>query len=61
MRHAGSGGWSGLCNTHFWVDHEAGVTGSIFCQLLPFWDHGADALYTKFERAIYASLEGIGS
>ena len=26
---AGSGGWSGVQNTHFWVDRRSGLTGAI--------------------------------
>jgi methyl acetate hydrolase len=56
MRAAGSGGWAGLFNTHFWVDPASGVTGSIFSQTLPFADPPALQLYADFEQALYASL-----
>ena len=56
MRAAGSGSWSGLFNTHFWVDPASGVTGAIYSQTLPFADPPAFQLYADFERALYASL-----
>ena len=56
MRAAGSGSWSGLFNTHFWVDPASGVTGAIYSQTLPFLDPPALQLYADFEQALYASL-----
>jgi methyl acetate hydrolase len=56
MRAAGSGGWAGLFNTHFWVDPTTRVTGSIFSQVLPFAEPKALRLYADFEHALYASL-----
>jgi methyl acetate hydrolase len=56
MRAAGSGAWAGLFNTHFWVDRETGVTGSIFSQTLPFIEPPVLQMYVDFERALYASL-----
>src|SRR5579863_3077970 len=55
MRAAGSGSWSGLFNTHFWVDPASGVTGAIYSQTLPFLDPPALQLYADFEAALYAS------
>jgi methyl acetate hydrolase len=55
MRAAGSGSWSGLFNTHFWVDPASGVTGAIYSQTLPFVDPPALQLYADFEAALYAS------
>jgi methyl acetate hydrolase len=56
MRAPGSGSWSGLFNTHFWVDPASGVTGAIYSQTLPFVDPPAVQLYADFEQALYASL-----
>jgi methyl acetate hydrolase len=56
MRAAGSGAWAGLFNTHFWVDRETRVTGSIFSQTLPFIEAPVLQMYVDFERALYASL-----
>ena len=54
-RRAWSGAWAGLCNTHFWVDRTAGITGAIYSQFLPFVPPAALQLYADFEAAIYAS------
>jgi methyl acetate hydrolase len=55
MRAAGSGSWSGLFNTHFWVDPASGLTGAIYSQTLPFLEAPAVQLYVDFEAALYAS------
>jgi methyl acetate hydrolase len=54
-RRAGSGSWMGLCNTFFWVDPAAGVTGAIYTQVLPFLEPAAVRVFTDFETAVYAS------
>lgn len=54
-RRAGSGAWAGLCNTHFWVDPAAGITGAIYTQFLPFVPEEAMAMYQDFEQAVYGS------
>ena len=38
MRSAGSGDWSGLFNSFFWIDRKAGIGAVIATQLLPFFD-----------------------
>ena len=48
-RHAGSGSWAGLANTHFWVDPSAGLAGVILMQILPFCDEKAMEAYRGFE------------
>ncbi|GAA1326662.1 serine hydrolase domain-containing protein [Leucobacter albus] len=54
-RRAGSGAWSGLCNTHFFIDRESGLCASIYSNTLPFVESdGAWAMFQAFERAIYA-------
>jgi len=55
-RGAGSGGWSGLFNTQFWVDPGTGVTGAVYTQTLPFLQPEAVQMYRDFETALYASL-----
>jgi CubicO group peptidase (beta-lactamase class C family) len=55
MRAAGSGAWAGLFNTHFWVDPESGITGSIYTQTLPFVEPRVFQVYMDFESALYAS------
>lgn len=56
MRKAGSGAWAGLCNTHFWVDPQAGIAASIYSQTLPFVEPGAFKMYQDFEAATYAEF-----
>jgi len=55
-RRAGTGGWAGLLNTHFWVDRTAGLTAAIYSQTLPFVTEPALQMYQAFEGALYASL-----
>ena len=55
-RRAGSGAWAGIFNTHFWVDPASGITGSIYCQTLPFVEPEVFQVYADFEAALYASL-----
>jgi methyl acetate hydrolase len=55
MRAAWSGSWSGLFNTHFWIDRASGVTGAIYSQTLPLADPAAFEMYVNFEVALYAS------
>ncbi len=54
-RHAGSGSWAGLANTHFWVDPKAGLAGMILTQILPFCDEKIMGLCNRFEAAVYAA------
>lgn len=55
-RRAWSGGWAGLCNTHFWIDRRSGVAASIYSQFLPFATPPSMKLYAGFEAALYSSL-----
>ncbi|HEX4831106.1 MAG TPA: serine hydrolase domain-containing protein [Trebonia sp.] len=57
-RRAGSGGWAGIFNTHFWIDPASGVAGCLFLQFQPFFDPGAIALCREFETAVYATAHG---
>lgn len=52
-RRAWSGGWAGLCNTHFWIDRTSGITASIYSQFLPFATPPSMELYAGFEAALY--------
>ncbi len=54
-RRAGTGGWSGLLNTHFFVDRTSGFTAAIYSNCLPFVAPEAWQLYQDVERAVYAS------
>ncbi len=55
-RRAGSGAWAGLCNTHFWIDRAAGITGAVYTQSLPFVAPEVFSVYQDFETALYAEL-----
>ncbi len=55
-RRAGSLGWAGICNTHFWIDPGAGVAAVFMTQSLPFAEPRMMAAYDAFERGVYASL-----
>ena len=35
MRNAGSQGWAGVLNTHFWLDPKANLAGLLMTQSLP--------------------------
>ncbi|MCV7281712.1 beta-lactamase family protein [Mycolicibacterium flavescens] len=56
MRSAGSGDWSGLFNSYFWIDRKAGIAAVIATQLLPFFDDKMVETILGFEAAVYASL-----
>ena len=55
-RPAGSLAWAGLANTYFWIDPKQKIAGVIMMQILPFVDAKALALFTAFEKGVYASL-----
>lgn len=56
MRSAGSGDWSGLFNSYFWIDRKAGIGAVIATQLLPFFDGKMVETILGFEAAVYAEL-----
>jgi methyl acetate hydrolase len=53
MRSAGSQGWAGVLNTHFWFDPAKDVAGIIMTQTLLFVEPSFVAVYEQFERAVY--------
>ena len=55
-RAAGSLAWAGLANTYFWIDRSKRVCGVFLSQVLPFYDHTAIDLLTKFETEVYRAL-----
>jgi len=55
-RSAGSGSWAGLLNTYFWIDPVKRVAGSMFSQVLPFYDERVVNLYGQFEQGLYSGL-----
>jgi len=56
LRSPGSYSWSGLSNTHFWVDPEKGIAAVILMQVLPFYDQTCIAVYQGFEELVYKHL-----
>ena len=53
MRHAGSQGWAGVLNSHYWFDPKAKLAGILMTQSLPFVEPRFVSAYEKFERAAY--------
>ena len=56
-RSTGSLAWGGIYNTYYWIDRSRGVTGVFCVQLRPFFDDRCVAYFTRFERAVYDSLD----
>ena len=52
-RAAGSWGWAGLANTHFWVDPTRGLAAVFVAQVLPFGDRRVLTTLRAFQRAVY--------
>lgn len=55
-RRAGSQGWAGVCNTHYWFDPTSDVAAVIMTQSLPFVEPPLQETYDAYERAVYAGL-----
>ncbi|KAH7403649.1 beta-lactamase/transpeptidase-like protein [Cadophora sp. MPI-SDFR-AT-0126] len=56
-RHRGTISWSGLPNTFWWIDLEAGVSGTLFMALFPMGDLMANDMFNRFQRTAYDILE----
>ncbi len=56
MRKAGSGDWSGLFNTYFWIDRGSGVAGAFLTQVLPYFDGRILETALLAEQAVYAGI-----
>ena len=56
-RSAGSISWAGLLNSYFWVDPLRRVAGTLFTQILPFYDPRVVDLYGQFEQGLYHGLQ----
>ncbi|HXD65210.1 MAG TPA: serine hydrolase domain-containing protein [Solirubrobacteraceae bacterium] len=54
MRREGSGFWSGVLNTHFWIDRASGVAGAVLTQLIPMFDEALLEVLAGFEMGVYA-------
>ncbi|GKT66235.1 beta-lactamase [Colletotrichum tofieldiae] len=57
-RKKGSLQWSGMCNSHWWMDRETGVAGALIVQSLPHGDPVVNRLYDELERAVYGEILG---
>ncbi|GJC81609.1 acyltransferase mlcH [Colletotrichum liriopes] len=57
-RKKGSMQWSGMCNSHWWIDRETGVAGALIVQSLPHGDPVVNRLYDELERAVYGEVLG---
>jgi CubicO group peptidase (beta-lactamase class C family) len=55
-RSPGSLAWAGLANTYFWIDPTKNIAGLAMMQVLPFVDPKSLALFTAYEKSVYASL-----
>jgi CubicO group peptidase (beta-lactamase class C family) len=55
MRRAGSQGWAGVLNTHYWFDPASDLAAVIMTQTLPFGEPRFMRTYEAFERAAYAA------
>lgn len=53
MRSAGSQGWAGVLNSHYWFDPKANLVGLLMTQSLPFVEPRFASTYQNFERAAY--------
>ncbi|KAJ7364425.1 beta-lactamase [Mycena albidolilacea] len=56
-RRSGSGCWSGMAMTSYWVDPATGVAVVFATQLLPALDDTHECLYDLVEREVYAGLD----
>jgi len=55
-RSAGSISWAGLLNCYYWLDPTKRVTGTVFTQVLPFFDPDIHKIYGAFEQGLYDKL-----
>ena len=53
MRREGSGFWSGILNTHFWIDRRSGIAGAVLTQVVPMFDEAILGTLAAFEEAVY--------
>ena len=56
MRRAGSQGWAGVLNSHYWFDPKSNLAGVLMTQSLPFIEPRYASTYKAFERAAYKAL-----
>ncbi|RDA89714.1 hypothetical protein CP533_2519 [Ophiocordyceps camponoti-saundersi (nom. inval.)] len=53
-RRKGSLMWSGMCNSHWWIDRETGIAAVLIVNVLDSGDAVVVQLYDELERAVYA-------
>lgn len=58
MRRAGSQGWAGVLNSHYWIDPASDVAAIWMTQSLPFFEPRFMAAYERFEQATYRLVRG---
>jgi CubicO group peptidase (beta-lactamase class C family) len=58
-RRKGTMHWGGMPNLYWWADREAGVSGIYGSQLVPTGDTQSAEIFTEFEKAVYAEIEGL--
>jgi methyl acetate hydrolase len=56
MRSAGTGSWSGIFNTFYWIDRAADVGALIMTQVLPFYDLKVVEAALAFEVGVYSQV-----
>lgn len=52
-RRAGSLGWAGVLNSHYWIDPKTNVAAVFMTQSLPFVEKPLMDFYVRFEEAVY--------
>jgi CubicO group peptidase (beta-lactamase class C family) len=57
LRSAGSYFWSGISNTHFWIDPVKGIAVVYLTQLYPYCEENFMESLTDFEKAVYQNLQ----
>ena len=57
MRSPGSLSWTGIYNTQFWIDPDAGIGTVLLMQYRPFYDEAAIETLQGFEARVYEHLE----
>jgi CubicO group peptidase (beta-lactamase class C family) len=55
-RSAGSYGWGGINNTHFWIDPKRGIGVIVMMQVLPFYNSTSMDVIKRFEHALYQQI-----
>ena len=54
-RSAGSGAWSGLYNTFFFIDRARDIAGVSMTQMLPVYNQAALDVFDTFEQSVFSA------